>query len=325
MPTVRHSSPSRGFTLIELLVVIAIIAVLIALLLPAVQQAREAARRTQCKNQLKQLGLAMHNYHDTFLVLPPGVFMGPGHVFGGPTGLRCSGWFQQIMPYIDQAPFYNTVLAPYYQTGGQNESYRVARRGQVFTMFMCPSDPSGPSFSNDTGFCGNYVACAGSGSAVTAAKDFGTYDAATIATHAVNMNGMFYFISNTRISSVVDGTSNTILMGEVKQRGSAAAQWDVGNYWNGAWAGPLFLTSATPNTSVTDRVYGCKSTVWPNAPCTSIGATGANARIFARSYHDGGAQFTMADGAVRFISNNINLATYEALGTRGLGEVVGEL
>ena len=314
-------SRRSGFTLIELLVVIAIIAVLIAMLLPAVQQAREAARRSQCRNNLKQMGLAMHNYHDTHNAFPPGVFAGPGLVYSNPgtSGLRGSCWFQQILPYIDQAPFYNSQLAPRFATGwtaDENEAYRVASRNTVFSVFMCPSDPSGPAFSNDNGFCGNYVACA-------ASSDFGTYSATTFA-HGLNLNGMFYFLSSTRMRDLIDGSSNTIMVGEVMHRGSQKAAWDVGNYWNGFWGGPLFVTTEPPNTPLSDRVYGCKSTTWPNAPCTSIGATGTDPRIYARSYHVGGAQVTLADGSVRFVSSNIARTTFQALGSRAGSETLGE-
>jgi prepilin-type N-terminal cleavage/methylation domain-containing protein/prepilin-type processing-associated H-X9-DG protein len=324
MPPFRSSCRRPGFTLIELLVVIAIIAVLIALLLPAVQQAREAARRTQCRNHLKQIGLGLHNYHDTHSTFPSGTYCGPGMNISKPgySGLRTSGWFQQILPYVDQAPFYNTQLAPRFAAGwtaDENEAYRVAGRNTVFPNFLCPSDPSGPSFSNDNGFYGNYVACSGS-------TNFGTYDT-TNWSHGMNRNGMFYFISSTRMRDVTDGTSNTLLIGEVIQRGLTAAangRWDVGNYWNGQWGGHIFMTTETPNTPLSDRIHTCKSTTWPNAPCTSIGGSGTDPRVFARSYHTGGAQFVLADGSVRMISSNVSRTIYQSLGSRAGGETVGE-
>jgi len=309
MKRLRH-----GFTLIELLVVIAIIAVLIALLLPAVQQ----ARRSQCRNNLKQIGLAMHNYHDTHQTFPPGAFAGPT-LLKGQAGLRASTWFQQILPYVDQAPFYNTQLAPRFVAGwtaDDNEAYRVAARNTPFTVFMCPSDPSGPAFSQDNGFCGNYLGCA-------ASTNFGTYSATTFA-HGMNLNGMFYFLSSTRMRDLTDGASNTILIGEVMHRGSQRAAWDVGNYWNGFWGGAMFVTTEPPNSPLADRIYGCKSTTWPNAPCTSIGATGTDPRIYARSYHVGGAQVTLADGSVRFVSSSIARTTFQALGSRAGSETLGE-
>ncbi|MEX0728304.1 MAG: DUF1559 domain-containing protein [Planctomycetaceae bacterium] len=308
----------KGFTLIELLVVIAIIAVLIALLLPAVQQAREAARRTQCKNNMKQLGLGLHNYHDTFTIFPSGLFTGP-YASPGISGLRGSAWLHHIMPYIDQANFYNAQLVPFMVAGGvpgsDNEIYRVPLRNTPMAVFLCPSDPSQISLSNDNGFCGNYVACNGSTDLGGPFPDF--------IDPGLPLNGMFYYASRLGIRNVVDGTSNTIMIGEIIQRGITKCCWDVGNYYNPFWGGAFFSTLAGPNTTLPDRIYQCKSTTWPGAPCTSIGPT-ANAVSFARSMHVGGAQFVLADGSVRFISTNINQATFQALGTVNGREVLGE-
>lgn len=318
---------SRAFTLIELLVVIAIIAVLIALLLPAVQQAREAARRTQCRNHLKQLGVAMHNYHDTHNVLPSGIYSGMSEsqtsiVYAGANrGLLGSCWFQHILPFIDQAPFYN-AMAPFFAAGGGQDVYRVPERFTVVPVMCCPSDPSTPTESHD-GFQGNYLAFTGS-------TEFGTYSTASTNTGCgENMNGMFYAMSRTRMRDVTDGTSNTMMITETVVRGrgdrnSAARSWDAGVYWNGFWGLPLVCASETPNTTVPDRIYTCRSTTWPRSPCVSVLGTGTNVRIFSRSMHIGGTQVLLADGAVRFVSENINLATWRGLATRASSEVLGE-
>ena len=156
-----------GFTLIELLVVIAIIAILIALLLPAVQQAREAARRTQCKNNLKQVGLALHNYHDVTSDCFP-----YGHqqeVAGGSHRRDC--WYQRVLPYVEQAPLYNA-----YEADKTEYIHNIAASATVgyiaktpVTMFSCPSDSTNPGYGasgSATAFQGNYVVCAGPGTGV---------------------------------------------------------------------------------------------------------------------------------------------------------------
>ncbi len=316
----------EGFTLIELLVVIAIIAVLIALLLPAVQQAREAARRTQCRNHLKQIGLALHNYHDTHSIFPSGVYIHGPYVNTGGNGMRGSGWFHQILPYIDDSAAYAS-LAPMMEygarVGNDNEIYRAPealRRRRVPTL-MCPSDPNAGSLmgpSHADGFQGSYAMCLGS-------TNLGTYGT-TVApgTHFDRKNGMFYFSSNTRLRDCTDGTSNTSMGSEGISRGPGLEYGGIGQYWNGNWGGPLFSALYSPNTLVADRIHTCLTTTHPRAPCTTIGGTGTNAGCYARSYHAGGVHLLLADGAVRFVSENIALITWQSLATRSGSEVVGE-
>jgi prepilin-type N-terminal cleavage/methylation domain-containing protein/prepilin-type processing-associated H-X9-DG protein len=297
---------NRGFTLIELLVVIAIIAVLIALLLPAVQQAREAARRTQCKNNMKQLGLAMHNYHDQCNVFPYGVQnIGTFH--------QRDTWMQQLLPMIEQAPMYTA-----YQSDMSQYVMDVTPtiRDKSLGALQCPSDPSSPGKggsggyrSGADGFQGNYVMCIGK-----------------TQTYGVDNGGLFYWRSATGLRSVIDGSSNTILGSEVMLRGAAnTGGWgEGGGYWGGGEGGGFgFTTQYPPNSTVTDQVYSCKSTTWPNAPCQSM-ITYSTQRIMARSYHTGGVHVTMADGSVRFVSNNIDMTVFQNLGSRAGSEVIGE-
>lgn len=305
----QNASKTRGFTLIELLVVIAIIAVLIALLLPAVQQAREAARRTQCKNNMKQLGLALHNYHDQCNIFPYGVRNTPTAVY------HCrETWMQQVLPMIEQANLYTT-----YQADTQPWIMDVipAVRDRSIAAFQCPSDPSGPAKggsggyrSGADGFQGNYVMCIGKSQ-----------------TYLVDNGGLFYWQSRTGLRDVTDGTSNTIMGSEVMIRGAANTNsgWgEGGGYWGGGEGGGFgFTTQFPPNSSVTDQVYTCKSTTWPNAPCQNM-VTYSTQRNLARSYHVGGVHTVMADGAVRFVSNNIDTTLFQNLGTRSGGEVVGD-
>ncbi len=318
------STLRRAFTLVELLVVIAIIGVLVGLLLPAVQSAREAARRMQCTNNLKQIGLAQHMYHDTYRCFPTGVY----NSYGGNApsfpyaaqGLGMSGacWFQFLMPYVEQRAIYDGY-SPFFEAAarpGGKDVYRAPSRYERFAVYQCPSDPSSPSESHD-GFQGNYLMCAGSTNFNSDAPDYG-----------FRLNGMFYGLSYTRIGDVIDGTSSTMMGSEciIRGRGDRAANpraWDAGVYFNGFWFLSLFSTMEGPNTSVSDRVYTCRSTTWPRSPCVSI-TTGPNARIYARSYHTGGVQSVLADGSVRFISSTIDLATYRALGTRNGTEVISD-
>ena len=305
----RPFSRLRGFTLIELLVVIAIIAVLIALLLPAVQQAREAARRTQCKNNFKQLGLAMHNYNSSANVFPYGVMnSGTYHVR--------DTWMQQILPMIDQSPLYTQ-----YQSDMSQWVMDVAPAVRDFYVpgLTCPTDPTGPtkganggSRSGGYGFQGSYVMCIGK-----------------TQTYNTDNGGLFGWTSSVRpksFKSVIDGTSNTIMGSEVIIRDNPAFNgWgEGGGYWGGGEGGGFgFTTQYPPNSTVTDQVYQCKSTTWPNAPCQSM-TTYSTQRILARSYHVGGVHCLMADGSVKFVSSNIDTILFQNLGSCNGNEVVGD-
>ncbi len=307
----------RGFTLIELLVVIAIIAILIALLLPAVQQAREAARRSSCKNNLKQLGLALHNYHDTHRVFPPGQmnYIGADLPSGNRGGARTC-WMQQILPYIDQAPLYNGAKTFFSSNSPAYSSF--PKRETVIQTLMCPSDPAGPkvmtasaaSAAAGQGFSGNYVLAAGSDA------NFGNSGADV----GLNLNGMFYPLSSTSMRDVIDGSSNTLLGSEIVLSADTSAHDLRGRYYN-TWEGNVLFSSALPpNTTTGDRSQYCNEI--PQAPCQTKGST--NVVQYARSYHDGGAHAMLADGAVRFISENISTETWNWLGTAAGNEVVGE-
>jgi len=304
----------RGFTLIELLVVIAIIAILIALLLPAVQQAREAARRTQCRNHLKQLGLALHNYHDTHTVLPY------GHCIEAQRRRR-DCWFQRILPYVDQANLYNAYEAADVDYVFYNPA---SIQGVIVPMFMCPSDPNSPGFgANGTiiGFQGNYVVCAGTGNNPTA-----TPPDRNIA-NVTNPNGLFGFYTRNGLKSATDGTSNTLMASESIIRTNGVAAWgEAGGYWGGGPHGSFgFSTFEPPNTTVADRAYTCKVSAYPNAPCESGNTLGLAGRWnFARSYHEGGVHVVMADGSARFVGENIDRITWQRLGTKADGQVLGE-
>lgn len=315
----RHRS--RGFTLIELLVVIAIIAILIALLLPAVQQAREAARRTQCRNNLKQLGLAMHNYHDTFRVFPPGSFGGVyAQYVGGIDGLR-KCWMQMVLPYIDQANLYNQ-LNPYFNNGTDMlnvpQSIITTRIGTL----QCPSDPAaGKVSSQSQGFIGNYAVCAGSQDTRTSINGDTT---------GLYLNGVFYAVSKTNIRDITDGTSNTLLLSELVvvpdsasgPSGCYGGIYDYrGAYYNSTSWGSLFITLNPPNTSVPDQLWNaCGSTI--QAPCSGCAST--SNLVQARSMHTGGVHVVLCDGSGRFVSNNVDRTTFQNLGSRNDNQTIGD-
>ncbi len=325
----------RGFTLIELLVVIAIIAILIALLLPAVQQAREAARRSTCKNNLKQIGLALHNYHDTHRVFPPGsfVYLGNGYsnsfsssnqlVNDGTANDRIDCWVTQILPFIDQGPLYNK-LSPYMsgQTVGKSwDSW--PDRWTVINVLLCPSDPDSPkvtdSQSSDPtvadGLHTNYALCAGS-----------THFNPSSSPDGEKLNGMFYAISSTRMRDVTDGTSSTLMGSELIITPDTSSAHDVrGRIYDAQNGGCLVTTLNPPNTTVRDQMAHCIHREGIG-PCTNgIKGSGTNnVRVHARSRHEGGAHGMMGDGAVRFISENISTAVFQNLGSRNGQEVVGE-
>jgi prepilin-type N-terminal cleavage/methylation domain-containing protein len=309
----RKFSESKGFTLIELLVVIAIIAVLIALLLPAVQQAREAARRSQCKNNLKQIGLAFHNYHDTHGVLPPGAFSS-----------NWIGWGTFLLPYLDQSPLYQQIVsnngfnAPWYSAlNSGNETYVKDKLSRTsLSVFLCPSDPMegiNPKMYDYGG--SNYAANAGHLFSPNASPSEQKYI------------GPFLKDKTIKFGAITDGLSNVIFLGEKKTVGTTSSATLPKYYFGSVWIGA----------PVQDRYFPKGTTEWDSNANEGrklslvVGTTNINyvinSQAYAQSYsslHVGGAQFVMGDGSVRFISENISAADYQRLGSIGDGEVVGE-
>lgn len=309
----------HGFTLIELLVVIAIIAVLIALLLPAVQQARAAARRVQCKNNLKQLGLAMHNYHGTHGSFPPGYFSAlywPTDDGTATWGQRRYCWMQMILPYMEQASLYESFSR---EIQAANDPWTWADNDTIIPGLVCPSDPVSPKV-NDYGFYGNYLGVHGGHSLAAGVNEY-------------SANGIFYVKSSTRIADITDGTSNVAMMGEINlvpvgAEESAGKIDRRGAYFITCWynANVTIALRDPPNSELPDLGLDATGVDYKDAPFANASTwDGAMwVRNNARSHHEGGAQFCLADGSVRMISESIDLATYNHLGDRNDGNVLGE-
>lgn len=303
----------RAFTLIELLVVIAIIAILIALLLPAVQQAREAARRSQCKNNLKQIGLALHNYHDAFGMFPAAAIW--NYRAGGGNEPRNYTWITMLLPYLDQAPLYNKIdfTLPLL---GQTLADGSEISAQVIPTLLCPSDPGFGGAGNRWGIAWtNYAGSEG-------------YDWWKRPAHP--LSGVFNLNTNYRIRDIIDGTSNTIAVTECSTQGfapnpGAATHQEMGNGSprggganNAVFRSALLATNTNGDVS-TNAAYeivnpdgsGPSGFWWRSSPFamqpTYLHCFGVNNNWpGASSRHEGGAHMLLCDGAVRFLSDNID-------------------
>jgi prepilin-type N-terminal cleavage/methylation domain-containing protein len=344
----------RAFTLIELLVVIAIIAILIALLLPAVQQAREAARRTQCKNNLKQMGLAIHNYHDTFNVFPIGFL----DVVGGNDETSSTGWAftTYVLPYLDQAPLYNQfnfLTTPYaLNTPGGVAVQNQALMKTKVPSYLCPSDSNPGTVANNAG-----AAAQGAGTAAIALCSYmgcnGSFDGAPCAqgqnpvTVNERNNGIFTVNSSVRMRDISDGTTNVFAVGEVRYilnftdpGGTATGSernYSFGNVTNNGGANCNNSNGANPHNSNGSHNHLRFTRKKLNGPML-------DASDLWRAYHSrhvGGAQFVLGDGSVRFVSENLEhtntnysagppsnlggpFGLYQRLGAKNDGQPVGE-
>ena len=326
-----------AFTLVELLVVITIIGILIALLLPAVQAAREAARRAQCANNVKQLGLAFHNYHAAHGSFPPGTIRDydkwGGHPHAGPR----TPWLIHLYPYLEQKAAFDrfdfnlghSLGWTWAQTA--NSVGPGAATGVVVSTLLCPSDgKGGDQFTMVDGSTvwgtyasNNYLAF------------FGNVDEG----HSMTLQlphepHAFGYNRPTRIRDIVDGTSNTMLVGEyltgvesMKAYNSPSGPNDYrGLNFGDNPSQTMVFTTFTPNTSIHDRIWGpqCYNRPELNLPCVAATGSGqtSDATVASRSRHPGGVHVGMGDGSVQFISETISLINWQALGSIGGGELV---
>ncbi|HQX51173.1 MAG TPA: DUF1559 domain-containing protein [Planctomycetaceae bacterium] len=288
----------RGFTLIELLVVIAIIAILIALLLPAVQQAREAARRTQCKNNLKQLGLALHNYHDVFNTLPPGSF---------PTNDGLS-WHVAILPQIEQAALWGQFETGGHAGGQYSSAVNLPLcRNTRLAGYFCPSGTKERADDNALNYTTHYYGVMGP-TGINPQSSV-AYKENTAGGHGgFSQEGMFYIYQAHQFRDILDGLSNTMIVGEIS--------------WTDRKAKPTRYRAWTRGGAVNDFMAPCKNVAQQiNSDFTTL----FNDMSFGTN-HTGGAQFLYGDGSVSFVSENVDYNLYLSTASIAGGEAktVGE-
>jgi prepilin-type N-terminal cleavage/methylation domain-containing protein/prepilin-type processing-associated H-X9-DG protein len=334
----RGAGRGSGFTLVELLVVIAIIGILVALLLPAVQAAREAARRAQCNNNLKQVALALHNYHSTYKILP----MGYGPMKKG-YGTEQSGelenaWYMRILPYLEQTGTYDKIDWNF--SAGNTRLDQDQLKYQRVAILECPSDPYvvkrwnegmelgyGPPMTTHSAYF-QYARTSYGGN-----FGIGCLECPLTNTYPVpnyqRLQGIFGYNYGATFGAIQDGLSNTTALLEM------IAGTNL-NYRGMIWydEGPVTMHNYTPNDRTPDRTMHCGTAAVQAlqpiaAPCLGpLSATQhlgrKNKPLFtSRSYHPGGVNVGMCDGSVQFFSQNIDLRIWHALGTPMQNDLVG--
>jgi len=294
----RSGSARSAFTLIELLVVIAIIAILIGLLLPAVQKVREAASQTQCKNNLHQIAIAAHGYHDLNKRFPPGVNM-PGASPGWPPAPDPANWYGvhiALFPYYEQENLYNAVVKNVANPQNVNCNGPTSIGATVVKTLICPSDgalpPSGQGTYGALTFAlSSYAGCAGT-------------SATTTMGNSSLKNGIFFFNSTVRMDMITDGKSNTLMFGERSRLNlQVTSSSEVLGGW--AWVNIFAMEDMTMNTS--ELMEGVEF---------------HDLNQFGSQHSGNGANFAMADGSVRYIAHGIDIVTFQRISTIAGGEVV---
>ncbi|HZN32964.1 MAG TPA: DUF1559 domain-containing protein [Pirellulaceae bacterium] len=301
----------RAFTLVELLVVIAIIGVLVALLLPAVQAAREAARRMSCQNNLKQIGIAIHNYIDVVNAFPPGAVKS-----------NTTSWHVHVLPFLEQKNLYDQfdfTQGDYIASGGVGRANLGLNR---VNTYLCPSSaavkmmlPDPPNNVNppdlipaNTGVPPYTTHYYGNMGPKPPSLPGTGYTFRNVGQGGFSQHGLFEVNSRIRLAEVTDGTSNTILVGEnsrhVQSLGSRFRNWMRGADYN-----------SNQNSAGTDHICGCRNIqLGINTPTPALSTTFND--IAMASHHPNGANFVLCDGAVKFLTQNIELGNYKALASR---------
>jgi prepilin-type N-terminal cleavage/methylation domain-containing protein/prepilin-type processing-associated H-X9-DG protein len=311
--------PRRAWTLVELLAVIAIVGVLVALLLPAVQSARESARRAQCSNNLKQIGLSLHHYHDALKTLPSSVIW--GYTTHGPMGPT---WVALVLPYLEDTSLRKMVDKNHGFGGAAGNNIPVMKRR--LAPMLCPSDLEQPNVNpmvhtpEGVYAKGNYGANTGIGAMQPGA------DPLCRACAIPRKPGLFMNNSGTRFKRIRDGLTHTVAIAELLQGPAAASGSGAG--WQGTlhyWEGPMYQHDRTPNTIIADEYRnnwcGPPRTY---APCIGVYRTHNDARLIlsSRSRHAGGVQTVFADGSVHFVTDTISEAVWQSLGQPDDGQMI---
>ncbi len=314
----RNTNPKSAFTLVELLVVIAIIGILIALLLPAVQAAREAARRMQCANNLKQIGLALHAYHEIHGQFP----LGSNREVTVGSPLACVSWIARILPHLEQQALYDQVK------WDVDRAFKADENRPVWStdlpIVRCPSDGRDRTEEWPDSAPTNYVACVGRGSnAAGPDVSWGEPE---------YPEGVMFINSQTRMADIRDGSSNTMAVSECII--GDPDTWHFGG--QSGYLNCLLGTSGAPQATFHDRggvwFAAWRSSTWtysthfrPNDSFNQLDCARNTwyAAYAARSRHPGGVNVAMCDGSVRMISDSIDLETWQALGSKAGGEPVG--
>ncbi|MCO6044664.1 DUF1559 domain-containing protein [Aeoliella sp. ICT_H6.2] len=333
----RNTNRLRGFTLVELLVVIAIIGILVALLLPAVQAAREAARRTDCTNRFHQLGIALHNHHDTKGRFPEGArgrdVTSSTLAYPTNSGYRRVAFAIHLFPFMEEGARYDQYnFTDYHAMVRDPDSpFAVPQPG-----FICPSDEPVRTTKCDGGLArdykGNYgvnwgpwsydcqvVEYRGSRGGVVASRGCPTDSSEAVKMH----NAPFHQEWGAKMRNITDGTSNTLAMMEIVQIEEVGNKCDRrGRIWNDDFACYQINTRATPNSSVAD--VGICDAANEIHPCQQMNSA-QEARLVARSRHPGGVVVMLCDASVQFVTDDVDLVTWQAFSTIAGGESITSL